>query len=60
MMQFVMSQDKTSITPPEAGLQLLVNCGIHVYIYEVKEYYHVINMHLVSKWGLIEKTLKLR
>ena len=22
MMQFVMSQDKTSITPPEAGLQL--------------------------------------
>ena len=23
MMQFVMSQDKTSITPPEAGLQLI-------------------------------------
>ena len=25
MMQFVMSQDKTSITPPEAGLQLLLH-----------------------------------
>ena len=25
MMQFVMSQDKTSITPPEAGLQRLFN-----------------------------------
>ena len=24
MMQFVMSQDKTSITPPEAGLQLVL------------------------------------